>query len=104
MDELRQCPLCGSGDVGGAQGFIYCYSCKTEFKSKEALTTEEASRRWNADKRLDKANKRIEELENAIKYATNYLDESELNQIGSGSKAHWELRSVLIQLTDKGEG
>lgn len=44
---------------------------------------------------LTQAADRIEELESAIKYATDYLDDNELNTIGHKSKAHQELLSVL---------
>ena len=41
---------------------------------------------------LQKANA---ELEKAIHYASDYLDDNKLNSIGSGSKAHMELREAL---------
>ena len=39
--------------------------------------------------------KRIAELEKAIRYSSDYLDDNKLNSIGSGSKAHVELREAL---------
>jgi hypothetical protein len=38
---------------------------------------------------------RIVELEKAIHYATDYLDDNKLNSIVSGSKAHMELQKAL---------
>ena len=38
---------------------------------------------------------RIAELEEAIHYATDYLDDNKLNSIGHGSKAHNELKDAL---------
>jgi precorrin-6x reductase len=40
--------------------------------------------------------RRVEELEDAIKYATDYLDKP-LNQIGYDSKAHRELLDAINQ-------
>ena len=38
---------------------------------------------------------RIAELEKAIRYSSDYLDDNKLNSIGSGSKAHVELREAI---------
>lgn len=38
---------------------------------------------------------KIAELEKAIRYASDYLDDNKLNSIGSGSKAHMELKEAL---------
>lgn len=40
----------------------------------------------------------IERLRAAIKYSSDYLDENALNIIGSGSKAHRELKDALNKL------
>ena len=37
----------------------------------------------------------IAKLEKAIRYSSDYLDDNKLNSIGSGSKAHVELREAL---------
>ena len=45
--------------------------------------------------------KRIAELEKAIRYSSDYLDDNKLNSIGSGSKAHVELREALKEQGDE---
>lgn len=50
---------------------------------------------YGLGKLFNSAADRIEELEKAVHYATDYLDDNKLNSIGNGSKAHTELKESL---------
>jgi hypothetical protein len=41
---------------------------------------------------------RIEKLEEAVHYASDYLDDNKLNSIGNGSKAHKELKEAIKEI------
>lgn len=45
MQELLPCPFCGSKDVGGSQGIVYCYECGVE--TSKHPDTELAGLSWN---------------------------------------------------------
>lgn len=73
---MKTCEICGYNS--GKKN----HSCALEFMGQLRRTKKESA-------------KRIKKLESAIRYATDYLDDSKLNSIGAGSKAHNELLSAL---------
>ena len=61
----------------------------------QAMTAEGLHSKYDIAAELAHRDERIAELEKAIHYATDYLDDNKLNSIGHGSKAHMELKEAL---------